>query len=95
VNTEHMTAFAYLFLRTRFRMDQMAGTLTSVVYLPKCHICGSTMRLVRVHESEQRRTRVLQCKSCNAEIIWRPPADDDPSNKFLAAIFPPTAEEAV
>jgi hypothetical protein len=52
------------------------------------------MRLVRVQESEQKRLRVLQCKSCNAELIWRPPANDDPSNKFLAAIFPAGVEES-
>jgi hypothetical protein len=48
------------------------------------------MRLVRVQENEQTRLRILQCKSCNAEVIWRPRPNDDPANKFLATIFPPT-----
>lgn len=50
------------------------------------------MRLVRVHESQQKRLRVLQCKSCNAEVIWRPHLNADPANKFLAAIFLPEAD---
>jgi hypothetical protein len=65
----------------------------SVVYLPRCHMCGWTMRLVRVCERGRIRLRVLQCTRCHAELMWTPGLHDDPANKFLAAVFPPKAEE--
>jgi hypothetical protein len=51
------------------------------------------MRLVRVCERGRMRLRVLQCTRCHAELMWTPGLHDDPANKFLAAIFPPKADE--
>jgi hypothetical protein len=51
------------------------------------------MRLVRVSERGRFRLRVLQCTRCYAELMWTPDLQDDPANKFLAAIFPPKADE--
>jgi hypothetical protein len=46
------------------------------------------MRLVRVIDKGRMRLRVLRCTRCHAELMWTPGLDDDPPNKFLAAIFP-------
>ena len=60
----------------------------SVVYLPKCHVCGWSMRLVRVCENGPVRKRVFQCAQCRAEATWNPSLNDDQGNKLLAAVFP-------
>jgi hypothetical protein len=42
----------------------------SVVYLPRCHTCGWTMRLVRICERGRTRFRVFECARCHAELMW-------------------------
>jgi hypothetical protein len=64
----------------------------SVVYFPRCYICGWTMRVARVCERERVRLRVLQCARCHAELMWTPGLHD-PANRFSAATFRTKAEE--
>jgi hypothetical protein len=55
----------------------------SVVYLPTCHLCGLTMRMLRIVEKGRTRVRVFECARCHAELIWTPT-----ENKFLSPLFP-------